>query len=1040
MRRRRNRKAAATAIAAFTAVMVAAPVAMACPPVLPGAADSQQVYGQRIAHLGKTAPSAILATKALTASAAGSRPKVTTFSASLTRNPDTNSAAAMMTPADACARPGCVELQVSVPAGGTQTLYARATWPAATQYVHLWGISPQGKIVGQSAVKSSYDKRVGNTDVTPLAEFTVPDPAPGVWKIQARAVFGVNIPVKGSVALVKAPALSLPQPSVNQLADRYLTQNLTYNVVFVNRKWSAAEVAAFKAAMPTEYRSAVLEKQFDDGCANSSDDQQTQAVSNSAGTLANWGTSYYCGTNGTGAVPYFEPLHYRIHYRFLQANDTWTNDLFATMRKNTKIDQPFSLTGAVGNRRQTQGQYLSQYDANDGKAARGAAHVVADPTKGDKIDAFKIEDWIFAHRNDKKYQRAFTDVETHQVHSGTFITPDPGAYYDPFYTAKGKKNLNRMPQGPTTSYTFFAMDTFNGKLADKYFRPTAYHFFDVSSHMTDPDLKDAAGPDFARAWGGRYRFFMHDLGAGPNGYESADTALTQNYGGSASGPYGDPPIWDYQTRQEWAGKLAPLTARDARIWLFARFLGAYLYRPVPADVYALADSNWQDCYSNPECSAGGISYTDLAKIYNENYVKTNLGAALPGATFTSMASHKGFVAYRHLGCSANRAIAAPDTSTADGGDTSQAKPVLVPDPECVGKKSDPLQELLEVAKARGDEVAGGVNDVAANPGIVRAYVEAHRAQLAPQPPGQFTLTNISVVWPGATTWALPAVVGGVSFGTPNGEAWGNLNNVNDRVKTTKSTVCSRSKPVAPGCNGVPAISGGSGFSYTIEHESSHFLGLTHPHDFIVVAPVGNQKTWSYYGTGFAKYADFSMAPTTYAGAFAPYSVLDQDIIQKGHTAEYLRQAQDYLGDAYLQDGMAGRSKPSPATGQKVSRSGYWVGMGSGLFKCGDYVHAEQAMRNAALAAQGVFGPVVKPRLLKPGEKVLFQVSPQAVYGPDGQKVRGCKAGAPPHAVGAGLALDWPTQGLPLALLAGLTVMLAGALRTGVRLPLRARLA
>jgi hypothetical protein len=346
-----------------------------------------------------------------------------------------------------------------------------------------------------------------------------------------------------------------------------------------------------------------------------------------------------------------------------------------------------------------------------------------------------------------------------------------------------------------------------------------------------------------------------------------------------------------------------------------------------------------------------------------------------------------------------------------------------------------LQQLLEIAKARGDEIAGGVNDVAANPAIVRHYVEAHRKQIAPEPAGQFTLTNISVVWPGATTWALPAVVGGIAMGTPNGEGWGNLNNVNDRVKSTRATDCDKSKPVAPGCNGVPPISGGSGFSYTIEHESSHFLGLTHPHDFFVVARsnTGGQPKWDYFGTGFAKYADFSMAPTTYAGAFAPYSVLDQDIIQKGHTAEYLRQMQDYLGDAYLRDGMAGRVKPSAKTQQKFSRSHYWMHMGSKLFRCGDYLHAERAMRNASLAAQGVFGPVVQPRQLKPGEKVLFEVHPQPVYGPDGKRVPGCASPRHRHhssgAVGGGSGIPV----LPLGVLVLVSVA-AAVLPRRVRVP------
>ena len=976
--------------------------ALACPPILPGAKESQAVYSKQIHSIGKTYPSALVGTRKLSAAAVGSKPILQRFSGSLTRNPDSNNAAALTTPADACAAPLCKELDVVVPEGSDQTLYARVTWPATTQYVQIWGVSPSGKVTGASNVDSSVDKRVGNADLAPLAEFTVPDPDAGTWKIQVRAVFGVAIPVQASVALVKAPALEMPTLDVTELADKYLTQDLTYNIVMVNRKWQSDELAAFKAVMPTEFRSAVLVKQSSDGCSNADDPPADQTVSNSASTLANWGTSYYCGTNGGGDKPYYEPLKFRIHYRYLEANEVWTRDLFAEMKKDTKYDQPFSLTGAVGNRRQTQGQYLANYNSSDGVTYRGADHEVVNPEVGDKIDAFKVEDWIFNHRFDKKYAAAFQEVGNGPRHSGAFINPDPHAYFDPFYTATGKKNLDVAPQGAATSVTFFALDTYgsdaDGDFTDEYFRPTAYHFFDVSEHMTDPDLNEGSGPDMARAWGGRYRFFMHDLGAGPNAYESADTALTQNYGGSASYPYGDPPIWDYLNNPQWSGELGARTARDARIWLFSRFLGSYLYRPVPADVYLLADSNWQDCASNPQCSPTGISYTNLEKIYHEDYVKKNLGAALPGATFNSLAGTKGFVQNKHLGCSTTTYVAQPDPSLYTGDEDAQ-QALTAPNPTCA--KNDPLQELLENAKARGDELVGGVNDVAANPAVVRAYVEAHRGNIAPQPPGQFTLTNISVVWPGATTWALPALVGGISFGTPNGEGWGNLNNVNDRVKTTMSTDCSKSLPTAPGCNGVPAISAGAGFSYTIEHESSHFLGLLHPHDYVLVAK-GAKGKFDYYGTGFAKYADFSMAPTTYAGAFAPYSVLDQDIIQKGHAAEYLRQTQDYLADAYLTDGMAGRTTISAETKTKEQQASRWRGLGTKLFSCGDYLHAERAMRNASLAAQGIYGPVVAPRALKAGEKVLFTVNSQTSYTPDGKVACvGAQAAVPPTTVGRG---------------------------------------
>ncbi|MCU1599432.1 MAG: hypothetical protein JWO22_141, partial [Frankiales bacterium] len=279
----------------------------------------------------------------------------------------------------------------------------------------------------------------------------------------------------------------------------------------------------------------------------------------------------------------------------------------------------------------------------------------------------------------------------------------------------------------------------------------------------------------------------------------------------------------------------------------------------------------------------------------------------------------------------------------------------------------------------------------------------------------------------------------IAVGTPNGEGWGNFNNVNDRVKTTLSTDCSKSLPIAPGCNGVPGISAGAGFSYTIEHESSHFLGLLHPHDLVIVSK-GDKGKFDYYGSGFAKYADFSMAPTTYAGAFAPYSVLDQDIIQKGHAAEYLRQTQDFLADAYLTDGMAGLTKVSSTTKTKQTQAGRWRSLGSQLFSCGDYLHAERAMRNASLAAQGIYGPVVTPRNLRAGEKVLFTVDSQTTYTPDGKvKCVGAQSIVPPSVVGRGgtgsaggrLAATGLSSGLPMgvALVMMATVGLAYRRRT-----------
>ena len=931
-------------------------------------------------------------------------PRVSSLDSWVTRNPDENNASAFTTPADACAAPLCREIQVQVPAGSAgQTLYARVSWPSQTQYVHVWGITPDGKhYVGNASTSSTVDKRTGNADVAPLAEFSIPNPQSGMWRVQVRAVFGYKVPIHVGVALVKGGAPHLPTLDVNQLGDKYLHQRITYNIVFLNRRWSTDEIKAFRALMPLDYRNAVLLKQSSDGTGN-----ETGLES----TAENWGGSHYRGTDGTnsgGYVPYFEPLHYSFDYRFMQAEPRWTRDVFAAMKRATVKDSPFALASTTigGTRPETQGNYLASYDARDGKTYRGTDSTVTNPSVGDKIDPFAVEEWIFKHRADPLYAHSFVDLETGKSRSGRFINPDPGAYFDPFYTRTGKKVLDRAPQGPATSFTYFVMDTFShgGQGSNStvdprpYFRSNAYHFFDVSNHEIDPDTHQPDGPDDMRQWGGRYRFFFLDLGAGPNNFETTD-GFTQRRGGSADAPNGDPPIWDYANNPTWQGKLVANTARDVRTMLFSRLTAGYLYRPIPADVYFLADNNWEDCYSNPSCSADGLAHTDLSKIYHPDYIAKNLSAAIPGATFHTEATVPGLKTFRYLGCAANRAVANPDPTLLQtvGGNFPLVprNVVLVPDPLCVGKTSDPIQEALELAKSRGDSAAGGVNDVTASANVMRAWVEAHRALVAPQPAGQFTLTNISVVWPGATTWALPAIVGGIALNTPNGEGWGILNNTNDRIKGADSTDCGAKQVVphpVPGCGGVPPTrANGYGFSYTVEHESSHFLGLTHPHDFFFVDKNAKGR-WDFYGEASAHLADFSMAPTTYAGAFAPYSVLDQDIIQRGHAAEYLRLAQDYLADSYLRDGMKGAHHPSAATQRKVRESDKWRAQASTLFACGDYLHAEHAMRNAALAAQGVFGPIVAPRQLKPGERVLFSVKGQPVFGVDGQPVAGCASG------------------------------------------------
>ena len=83
-----------------------------------------------------------------------------------------------------------------------------------------------------------------------------------------------------------------------------------------------------------------------------------------------------------------------------------------------------------------------------------------------------------------------------------------------------------------------------------------------SWRITDPDTGQWDGVDFARTWGGRYRFHFVDLGAAPNDYESA-TWLNAKLPMSSDYPHGDPPIWQYDADPLWkqAGDVLLPTAR-----------------------------------------------------------------------------------------------------------------------------------------------------------------------------------------------------------------------------------------------------------------------------------------------------------------------------------------------------------------------------------------------------------------------------------------------------------------------------------------------
>lgn len=953
----------------------------------PASAHEWRAEGARhevsLGPLEPAEPRALAARVALAPPAPG-RPEAASFDGVLTNLPE-DPRATYPSPTEACEAPSCRELQVEVPEGA-RSLYATIRWTQPGYYLVLYAVSPSEEVVGETDVSDSYDKEIGNERTIPRAQFTLADPEPGTWAFRARAVFASDTAFTGTVAVSAEPPLELPRMGVREMADHYATQQVQVNVVSVGRTPTPEQVARMRDQLPGQYRASVLLKEFPD-CPDPSD----------CAAGRNWQVGHYSGTRqpakgsrAEGAVPYFEPLKFTYDYRFLQASEAYTADLFAYMASITKKDQPFApLSGT----RPGQGVFLPRYDAERGKF-RGPDAQVANPAVGDKIDPWLVEDWIFANRGNPAYR--FKDLETGESVDGRFVNPDPGAYYDPFYTASGRKDLDRMPQGPATTMTYFVLDTFTSSLAREHFRPEAYHAFDVSGRFTDPDTGEPDGPDYMRMWGGRYRFFLLDLGAMPNSYESVDAPFFNRVPtDSATPPDGDPPIWEMENNPAWAPgdeTLADKVARDVRLAIFNRFTAPFLYRPVPADVYFVANNNWSDYFSRPAPEGGGgVSYSDLTKLYDVGWVEKNLASVLPGATFVTERSDPRVRTFRYLGCPSSRA----GTTVRVAG----APAVLVPDPACASP--DKFQDGLEEAKSQGDDVVGAGNTgTAVSAAVIRRFVEQHRDEIAPLRPDQLTVVTLSVVFPGVMTWDLPAIVGGVAFSTPNKEAWGVLQNVNDRFKTPKATDCSRSLPVAPGCNGVPGPPTTAGFSYTVLHETSHFFGLLHPHDSVVVDKDVNGE-WNHYGQWTVAAGSFSQAPTTYAGSFAPYSVLDQDVIQRGHVAEYLRMAQDWVADAWLEDALAGRGEPSAATARKQSEMERWRATVKQRFACGDYLHAEYAARNAYLASQGVYGPVVAPRQLKAGERVLFDVEAQTAY-VHGGRIAGC-----PGAVRTGSQADLP---------------------------------
>lgn len=93
-------------------------------------------------------------------------------------------------------------------------------------------------------------------------------------------------------------------------------------------------------------------------------------------------------------------------------------------------------------------------------------------------------------------------------------------------------------------------------------------------------------------------------------------------------------------------------------------------------------------------------------------------------------------------------------------------------------------------------------------------------------------------------------------------------------------------------------------------------------------------------------------------------------------------AQDALRARLVDEAKVGRTTPSAAWQTDYDNMKYWRGHAGTMFRHGDYLHAEYAARNAALAARSVQqteANTVDPRLVEAGQVLFFNIHPQAYY-------------------------------------------------------------
>jgi hypothetical protein len=697
-------------------------------------------------------------------------------------------------------------LTIAAPAAGSYTVEISTTPSSESDDYDLYVNGPGGERVGSSTTPSGNEKVVLSNP--PAGTYTVSTLA---WLVSPGATY------QGKATMAVGPPPAAPdRSSVLYPYDATAPQatvEVPLRVVAVGFAPGELDEAKILGQIPDYQRPGVL---IPRGQGSSGD----QFPLFGAETLVNHGRNYYNNTK-----PFTVPYEYKWKPQFVYAPANFTQGLFTAMKAN-------STTGEFS--KSANRNYLEGYNSTRG-AYRGTGAVVKPATPVRFVNGEKVEDWISAN-------------------SKALLGWD-----DP---ARGKG------PGRNPGYTVYILNTWDSAEARAVLKPqNEYHVWKID--RTDPDTGQFDGIDWARIWGGRYRFMMVDLGAAPNPYE-AESWGNRNRSVYGSANY-EPPLWEYRANaprpvtlvntdesveqavtpgETWdENQLNAMLSRTVNEATSFRFLHSYLYEPQPATGrYWFSDNVWHDAKAELPWAS------DLSKLYNQETVLAGLRTLTPYLTFG------GDVRFAYLGQG--------------------------------GADNDADQAMLDQAKRDGDDVAGAPG-VSMHTDTAMDYIDG-QTRLFRGGACYTTVPAINVVAEKHYAWALPIAAGIAT--NRNGVPWGYLGSVNDVFKSPQSD---RDQSMA---FAHPEVSGGA-FTYTSIHEASHYLGLAHPHDSI--GATRNADGSPRYYDGFTWAYNSTASPTTYSHTELVYSILDQENIARGHAAYYLKWADEALvaaGEAYAARG------------------------------------------------------------------------------------------------------------------------------------------